>query len=232
MTLAALDLKTLELIVGYNFKNPQLLTQALTHRSYVNENKNTSGNNERLEFLGDAVVEIWASNQLYHQYPTLPEGQLTNLRSLLVRTENLAAVALTIKLGDYLFLSRGEAAHGGRANISLMADTFESLVGAIYVDSNITTVFEFLNKHLLPTLDSISQLKVIKDPKSYFQEICQSQTGVTPHYTIVSQTGPDHARTFEASVMVGDRSVAVGTGNSKQKAEEAAAIAATKVFEK
>jgi ribonuclease-3 len=134
-------------------------------------------------------------------------------------------------LGDYLLLSRGEAAHGGRANISLLADTFESLVGAIYVDSNIATVFEFLNKHLLPTLATISQLKVIKDPKSYFQEICQSATGVTPHYTIVSQTGPDHARTFEASVMVGDRSIAVGTGNSKQKAEEAAAIAATKVFE-
>lgn len=221
---------TLEAIIGYRFSNPLLLVQSLTHRSYVNENKDSPANNERLEFLGDAVIEVWSSQLLFEEFPTVPEGQLTNLRSLLVRTENLATVAKTINLGSHLFLSRGEAAHGGRDNISLLADTFESLVGAIFLDSGFPSVYEFLNRHLKPSLTAIRQQKIFKDPKSYFQEICQSKTGFTPHYEIISQSGPDHAKIFESSVIVNTKPIATGIGISKQKAEEAAALNALEIF--
>ena len=224
------NLDELQRIIGYRFNDAQLLSQALTHRSYINESKNNLQNNERLEFLGDAIVELWSSDLLYSEFPSLAEGELTNLRSLLVRTENLASVSQTLNLGQYLYLSHGEATHGGRTNISLLADTFESLVGAIYLDSDIKEAFSFLSNHLGPTLASIRQQKIIKDPKSYFQEICQSQTGVTPHYQIISQTGPDHAKIFESQLLVNDRVIATGKGNSKQKAEEAAANAAIDQF--
>ena len=158
----------LETAIGYTFTNSALLLLALTHRSFLNENRGKNlSSNEILEFLGDAVIETWASLHLYHRFPVSPEGELTNLRSLLVRTENLSQTATKIKLGDFLRLSRGEERNGGRQNQSILADALESLVGAIHLDGGPQKASQFLDKFLLPSLDTIASQKVIKDPKSY-----------------------------------------------------------------
>ena len=221
-----LNLDNLQKIISVNFKHPEILNQALIHRSYLNENKSTAiESNERFEFLGDAVLELWSSVTLFKLFPDYPEGKLTNLRSLVVCTENLAIVAANFSLGKYILLSRGEETHQGRANQSILADTFESIIGAIYLDSGISKAFKFLDQFLLPSLNNISQQKIYKDPKSLFQEIAQSQQGITPHYETISESGPDHQKSFVVGVFLEKRQVAQGEGNSKQKAEEAAAIA-------
>lgn len=224
------NLKLLETKIGYTFKNQNLLTQALTHRSYINENRNKNlSSNERLEFLGDAILETWASLRLYRQFPSSPEGDLTNLRSLLVRTESLCQTALKINLGDFILLSRGEEAHGGRLNQSILADTFESLIGAIYLDGKSEDADSFLDHLLLPSLKAIADQKIIKDPKSYYQEIAQNKFNITPHYISISEAGPDHAKNFTVGVYLGEKLISQGSGNSKQRAEEAAAILATEI---
>jgi ribonuclease-3 len=221
-------LKLLETKINYTFKNPNLLIQALTHRSYLNENRGKKvSSNERLEFLGDAILETWASVRLFNQFPTSPEGDLTNLRSLLVRTESLCQSAVKIGLGDFILLSRGEEAHGGRLNQSILADTFESIIGAIYLDGGPNQTDLFLDQLLLPNFKTIANQKIIKDPKSYYQEIAQNKYNLTPHYLPISETGPDHAKNFTVGVYLGEKLIATGSGNSKQKAEEAAAILAT-----
>jgi ribonuclease-3 len=220
------NLDALQKLIDIKFKNPSVLNQALIHRSYLNENKTASlESNERFEFLGDAVLELWSSETLFKLFPDYPEGKLTNLRSLVVCTENLALVATNIDLGKYVLLSRGEETHLGRKNQSILADTFESIIGAIYLDSGIDNVYKFLDQFLLPSLNNISQQKIYKDPKSLFQEIAQAQEGITPHYQTVSESGPDHQKIFTVSVYLDKKLIAKGEGNSKQKAEEAAAVA-------
>jgi len=221
-------LSDLQKSIGLKFKNLELLNQALVHRSYLNENKSLKlQSNERFEFLGDAILELWTTEHLFTAFPSYTEGVLTNLRSLIVCTQNLALVANDIKLGDYVLLSRGEEAHQGRSNQSILADTLESLIGAIYLDQGIKSVDKFLTKYLIPSIEIVSSQKVFKDPKSQFQEIAQSKKGVTPHYVTVSESGPDHQKSFVVAAYIGEDLIAKGSGNSKQKAEEAAAIAAT-----
>ncbi|MFA7300937.1 MAG: ribonuclease III [Candidatus Shapirobacteria bacterium] len=227
------DLKPLLKQLNISFNDEKLLNQALVHRSSLNELKNTfTTSNERLEFLGDAVLELWTSNALYLRFPDFNEGQMTNLRSLIVRTENLAAIALSLKIGDYIYLSRGEETHGGRKNISILADTLEAIIGAVYLDAGQITVDNFLSQILQKSIDDFSVKNQYKDPKSVFQEISQSQQGVTPNYQIMSQIGPDHDKQFTSGAYIGDKLIAQGTGNSKQKAEEQAAINATKTLTK
>lgn len=221
-----LNLDALQKLIDVKFKDPSVLNQALIHRSYLNENKATPmESNERFEFLGDAVLELWSSETLFKLFPDYPEGKLTNLRSLVVCTENLALVATDFDLDQYVLLSRGEEMHQGRKNQSILADTFESVIGAIYLDSGIGKAYKFLDQFLLPSLNNISQQKIYKDPKSLFQEIAQDKEGITPRYLTISESGPDHHKTFEVSVYLDDKLITKGKGNSKQKAEEAAAIA-------
>ena len=222
------DLSALVKILDIKLNDEQLLHHALVHRSSLNEFKNSfSISNERLEFLGDAVLELWVSNTLYLRFPDFNEGQMTNLRSLIVRTENLATVALNLKIGDYIYLSRGEETHGGRQNISILADTLEAIIGAIYIDGGHKAIDNFLLTVLANSIDQLSTKNQYKDPKSVFQEIAQSQQGITPNYKIISETGLDHDKIFTSGAFIGEKLIAEGSGNSKQKSEEAAAIAAT-----
>lgn len=224
------QLAQLEKTIGIKFTNLTNLKSALIHRSYLNENKGITSN-ERLEFLGDAVLELWATEKLFTSFPEFDEGKLTNLRSLIVCTQNLATIAKDINLGEYLLLSRGEESHGGRDNQSILADTFESLIGAIYLDLGPEAINDFLLKFLLPSITQISQQSIYKDPKSQFQEISQSKRGVTPHYLVIKESGPDHQKTFEVGAYIKDDLIATGQGNSKQKAEESAAISATQILQ-
>lgn len=214
-------------MIDLKFKHQELLELALTHRSSLNETTSIKQSNERLEFLGDAVLELWVSEYLYNHFSSSPEGTLTNLRSQIVRTENLALVAESFQLGDYIYLSKGEETHGGRHNQSILADALESLLGAIYLDSGFSAVNQFLTQFLLPGIITISANKDIKDPKSQFQEIAQSLRGITPHYLTISETGPDHLKEFLVGAYLNEELIAQGTGASKQKAEEAAATNAS-----
>lgn len=225
------DLKPLLKLLNISFTDKNLLQQALVHRSSLNEYKNNfSVSNERLEFLGDAVLEQWTSQILYNRFPQMNEGQMTNLRSLIVRTENLAKICMDLKIYDYIYLSKGEETHGGRSNISILADTFEAIIGAIYLDGGQTTVDKFLQQTLDESIDQLSGKSQYKDPKSVFQEIAQAKQGITPNYQIISQDGPDHDKKFVSGAYIGDKLIASGSGNSKQKAEEAAALNATQAL--
>lgn len=225
------DLIQFQNSIHFSFKNQSLLEQALVHRSSLNEHKDKFTNsNERLEFLGDAVVELWVSAKIYLNFPNLAEGDLTNLRSLIVRTETLAQIATKIELNKIVFLSRGEESHLGRQNISILADTFESLVGAIYLDSGIDASNQFLDNFLLSKIVELSSKNIYKDPKSYFQEISQNKEGITPKYVTLSETGPDHQKIFTVGLYINERQISTGTGPSKQKAEEDAAINAAKIY--
>lgn len=225
------NLKQLQSIINVQFKNEEMLTQALIHRSFLNENKGKNlKSNERYEFLGDSILELWISETLFNMFPNLEEGDLTNLRSLVVCTQNLALIALEIKLGDFIFLSKGEELHGGRQNQTILADTFEALIGAIYLDQGSKSAYKFLKQSLIKSISHFSSKKVLKDPKSVFQEIAQAQKGITPSYKTITESGPDHNKTFEVGVYLGEELIATGTGSSKQRAEEDASIKATKLF--
>lgn len=224
------QLDKLQKLIGIKFKDPSKLILALTHRSYLNENRAQKESNERSEFLGDAILEYWVSEKLFRLFPTFNEGQLTNLRSLIVCTQNLAEVSGKFNLGSFILLSHGEETHGGRQNISLLADTFESLIGAIHQDQGYPATEKFLNTFLQESIDSLSQKQIYKDPKSQFQEIAQSKKGITPHYQIISEAGPDHQKIFEVGLYLGENLIAKGKGNSKQKAEEDAAVQAAKII--
>src|SRR3989344_876033 len=205
------------------FKNKNLIDQALIHRSYLNEVRENIISNERLEFLGDSILSFVVSSYLYNRFPDLKEGDLTNLRSSIVKTSTLASVAKRLKLGDYLFLSRGEEEGGGRTNPSILADTFEAILGAIFLDQGIKKVTSFIDKYLIPNLTKIIQEKTYKDPKSMLQEIVQSDTKNSPLYKVVKEVGPDHAKEFPVSVYVNDKFLGTGSGKSKQDAEQEAA---------
>jgi len=203
--------------------NPQLLDEATTHRSYLNENHDLKAHNERLEFLGDAVLELVVSEFLFTKYPDHPEGDLTAYRAALVRTTTLAKLAENLHLGDKLKMSKGEELSGGRTNPSLLANTVEAVLGALYLDQGYQVVFDFLSHHLFPLIDTIVEKKLFKDYKSTLQELVQAQGLQSPEYRVVAETGPDHDKEFTVSVLINDQDYASGIGKSKQAAQQEAA---------
>ncbi len=233
MNAANNDYHQLEKRLRVHFRQPELLEKALTHRSWLNEHRQkTTTSNERLEFLGDAVLELWSSSRLYALFPQYPEGQLTNIRSALVRTQTLALAAKKLHLGKYLRLSRGEEKTGGRQNPSLLENTFEALIGAIYADQGIEAAFKFLDRQLLAKLKLFGKKGNIKDAKTIFQEIAQERMKITPHYQILASQGPEHQKIFTAGAFLETKLIAKGQGHSKREAEEAAAKKALTIFKK
>jgi len=223
------NLEQFEERLGVTFANRDFLEQALVHRSYLNENPTFPfGHNERLEFLGDAVLELVVTEYLYKNYEN-PEGDLTNWRASLVNTKMLAEVAEELHMRDYLYLSRGEAKETNpKARTYILANTFEAVVGAMYLDQGFGAAEKFIHQFLLPRLPHILEHELYRDPKSAFQEASQEKVGITPNYRVVSETGPDHAKIFTIGIYLNDELVAEGTGASKQEGEEAAARAALK----
>lgn len=209
--------------IGIRFEDPLLLVRALTHRSYLNENPESLEDNERLEFLGDAVLDFLVGAWLYNRFPEMPEGNLTRLRSALVRTENLAQFAERIKLGNAMLLGHGESDGGGRERPALLCATFEALIGAIYIDRGIDAVQEFIEPQLELAAQNILRGRKDKDPKSILQEWAQSQGLGTPLYKTVSSTGPDHAKSFVVEVYIENAVQGSGVGHSKQAAAKVAA---------
>lgn len=207
--------------LNLSFSNLSLLTRALTHRSYVNENPNSSQDNERLEFLGDAVLDFIVGAWVYHRFPEMPEGDLTKIRSALVRNDQLAAFARKLGLSHALRLGHGEFITGGSHRDALLGSTFEAVIGAIYLDSGLGAVEAFVNPLLEEARESI--LTRIHDPKSQLQEWAQAQKMGAPHYHTVATTGPDHARIFEVEVLINERVVGKGLGSSKHAAQHVAA---------
>ena len=206
------------------FNNQELMRQALTHRSYLNENPALGKNhNERLEFLGDAVLELIVTESLYEKFPEKPEGELTSLRAALVNSKMLSSVAVDIELNDYLLLSRGEAKDLGRARQYILANAFEALIGAAYLDSGYEISKKFVEKSVLSKLDKVLAECLYKDPKSLFQEEAQERVGITPTYKVMKEWGPDHARHFIVGLFLGSELIAEGEGPSKQAAQEEAA---------
>jgi len=210
--------------INYNFKNQNLLKEALTHRSYINENPDWGvSHNERLEFLGDAVLELAVTEILFLKYPDMPEGELTSIRAALVNYQMLAEVAKTIDLEEAVLLSKGETKDTGRAREVILANALEALLGALYLDGGYETTKNFVSETVLFQLSKVMSEKLYKDPKSYLQEITQEKMKLTPMYEILSEEGPDHAKVFEAGVYFGKKLIAVGNGFSKQEAEVEAA---------
>ena len=218
------NLEKLEEVLGVHFKNKNLLRQALIHRSYLNEHpKLPLQHNERLEFLGDAVLELAVSEHLYKNL-NKPEGEMTNLRAALVNTNNLSGIAKKLGIEDYLWLSKGEKKDTGRAREVLLANALEAIIGATYLDKGFETARDFIKKNILiPCLPKLLQKKVIKDAKSYFQEIVQEKIGVTPSYQVIKEWGPDHKKQFEVGVYLDKKLIATGQGFSIKEAEEKAA---------
>lgn len=209
------------------FKDPRLRQAAFIHRSYLNENpKSRLASNERLEFLGDAILSFLISEYLYQRFPKHEEGKLTNLRSALVKTESLARLAKKLDLGKSLKLSRGEEETGGRENPAILANTSEALIGALYLDQGLEAIRDFLSQNLIPELDQIIETQAFKDPKSLLQEVSQEKKQATPIYKTLKSEGPDHAKIFWMGVFLRGKLLGKGAGKSKQKAEQEAAKAA------
>ena len=210
--------------MGVVFINKDLLLQALTHRSYLNENPDFAlGHNERLEFLGDAVLELIVTEELYARFPDKPEGELTSFRAALVNSNMLAEVASLINVNDFLLLSRGEAKDTGRARQYILANAFEAIIGAVYLDQKYEVSQSFIHRILLPHLEEVLEKKLYKDPKSLFQESAQEHAGITPTYEVIREWGPDHDKHFVVGIYLGEELVAEGEGRSKQTAQEDAA---------
>jgi ribonuclease III len=215
--------KKLEKQIGIKFKNYDLLKIAFVHRSYLNEHKDSKfEHNERLEFLGDAVLELIVTEYLYSNFPN-PEGELTNWRSALVKGEMLAKIARQLKIGEYLYLSHGEEKSGGREKDYLLANTFEALIGAIYLGLGYEKAKQFVTEFLLVNLDEILKTGAHIDAKSKLQELAQEKVGKTPAYQLLHDEGPDHDKKFTMGAYIGDKLVGKGIGGSKQIAEQKAA---------
>ena len=213
------------------FKNQLLYVQALTHRSWINENPGVRESNERLEFLGDAVLEFVVSSHLFLELPDKEEGFLTALRSNIVNTQNLALLATRLNIGEKIYMSRGEKRGGGSSNASLLADTIEALIGAIYIDQGYDEAARFIHSFLLDDLKEKLQAP-LKDPKSLLQEKVQSNGLPTPKYRVVEEKGPDHNKEFIVEVLVDNKPFAQGPGKSKNQAEQAAATSALEKLSK
>lgn len=213
--------------LGLPFKNLGLLEEALTHRSFLNENRTSrQAHNERLEFLGDAVLELSSTRFLYDKFPNKPEGDLTAYRAALVNTVSIAGVAEMLGVNDMLLLSKGEAKDTGRARQIILANAFEAILGAVYLDQGYDVADAFLAKHLFPKIDEIVEKRAYQDAKSRFQELAQERRSVTPSYRTISEEGPDHDKKFTVGAYLGDKEVARGAGKSKQEAEQSSAQAA------
>jgi ribonuclease-3 len=218
--------------INVQFKDLTLLKRACTHRSYLNENKSAGlEHNERLEFLGDAVLELVVTSFLFKKYPDKNEGDLTSYRSALVNTHSLSKVALHIGVDEYILLSKGESRDTGRARSIIHADTIEAIIGAVYLDGGYNAAANFIAGHLLEILDieEIVKNKTWLDAKSRFQEKAQEETGLTPSYKTMKEAGPDHNKIFTLGVFIGDIQIALGSGLSKQEAEQKAAEKALEV---
>ena len=209
--------------LGIKFKDKLLLSRSLTHRSYLNEHPEAVEDNERLEFLGDAVLDFLVGAWLYNRFPEMSEGSLTRLRSALVRTEQLAEFSKQVGLGKALKLGHGEEESGGRERQALLCATFEAFVGALYLDSGIDEVIDFIKPLLEAVADSVLSSGNIQDPKSKLQEWVQSNGNNAPVYQMISARGPDHAKLFEVEVLINGKKYGRGTGRSKQSAAKAAA---------
>jgi ribonuclease-3 len=206
------------------FNNKALLKQAFTHRSYLNENRNLNiEHNERLEFLGDAVLELIVTDYLYNKYPKKPEGELTAYRSSLVNSTTLASAATKLGINNYLLLSHGEAKDTGRARTYILANTFEALLGALYIDQGYDATKDFIAQHIFPLIDEIVEKGSWIDAKSKFQELSQEKEGITPSYRTLKEVGPDHDKQFTVGVYLGGELIVSGEGSSKQEAEQSAA---------
>ena len=218
------DFKRFQERIGYNFKNERLLEQAFTHRSYINENRGEGReHNERLEFLGDAVLELVVTEFLFAKYPDKPEGDLTSYRAALVNTVSISNSATNLGMNEFLLLSRGEAKDTGRARQIILANAFEAVIGAIYLDQGYESAKKFIAEQLFHKTDEVVEKGLWQDAKSRFQEIAQEKNSVTPSYDVISQTGPDHDKRFVVGVYLGEEQIAAGEGRSKQEAEQVAA---------
>ena len=219
-------LNELEKKIGYHFRNFSHLEHAMRHSSFCNEQKmDKLSNNERLEFLGDAVLELVTSEYLYVNYPQMPEGEATKKRASMVCEQSLALCAKELDLGSYLYLGKGEERTGGRERASVTSDAMEALIGAIYLDGGFTNAKEFVEKFVL---NGIEEKQLFYDSKTTFQEMMQSTTAEPIRYELIGEEGPDHCKTFTVELFVGNRSAGKGTGKSKKAAEQAAAYDAIK----
>lgn len=216
--------------LGFSFSDRKLLKEAFTHRSYINENRNCGWqHNERLEFLGDAVLELIATDYLYHKYPEETEGELTSYRAALVNTQSISDGASIWNMNDYLLLSKGEAKDEGKARQYILADTFEAVIGAIYLDKGYDVVQDFIAKSLFHKTEEMVRKGLWKDAKSNFQEKAQEMENITPAYRIIGEEGPDHDKHFTVGVFLEEEMVAEGKGRSKQEAEQKAAEKALEI---
>ena len=215
--------------IGVDFKDKNLLRQAFTHRSYLNENPSLAlEQNERLEFLGDAVLELAITEYMYKKYPQKTEGEMTGLRAALVNSITLSEVAGELNVGDFLLLSKGEAKSLGKARQYILANAFEALIGAIYLNSGYEETSSFLEKNLFGKIEEVIEKKLWIDAKSLFQEKAQELESATPSYKVLAESGPDHEKVFTMGVFLGDELIAEGKGDSKQEAEQDAARKALK----
>lgn len=220
----ATDLKKFEELIKINFNNKELLRQAFLHRSYLNEHREVkTDHNERLEFLGDAVLELVVTDYLYKQYPQKTEGVLTAYRAALVNANTMSDVASKLGMNDYLLLSRGESKDTGRARQVILANTIEALIGAVYLDQGYERTASFIAENLFGKTEEIVTKNLWQDAKSFFQEKAQEVDGITPMYKVISEVGPDHNKRFTVGVYLGSEIIAEGQGHSKQEAEQSAA---------
>jgi ribonuclease-3 len=221
------DIVAIERLLGFVFNNKINLLTAITHRSYLNEHREAQQeHNERLEFLGDAVLELAVTDFLFHKYPEKPEGELTAIRSALVNTLSLADASTKLGINDYLLMSKGESKDVGRARQYILANTFEALIGALYIDQGYLVAQKFISEQLFDKTDVIVEKKLWQDAKSRFQELAQEHTNLTPTYMTLSQEGPDHDRVFTVGVFLGKEKIGEGKGRAKQEAEQEAALRA------
>ncbi len=224
------DFSQLEKKLGISFNNKELLTKAFVHRSYLNENPDFNiSHNERLEFLGDAVLEHIVTDYLFLKYPEKTEGELTNLRAALVNANMLSFMAKGLGFNDYLLLSTGEIKDNGKARYYILANTFEAFIGSLYLDQGLEICKDFIKKSLIKELPRIISEGLFKDSKSILQEKAQEKIGVTPSYSVLKEWGPDHEKTFIVGVYLNDKLVAEGEGSSKQEAESEAARKALEI---
>jgi ribonuclease-3 len=212
-----------------NFKDKDLLKQAFTHRSYINENAGAGHHNERLEFLGDAVLELVTTEELFGKFPNKPEGDLTAIRAAVVNTVSISAAAAELGMNEYLLLSKGESKDTGKARDYILANTFESVIGAIYLDAGYDAAKTFITNALFGKIDKIVAQKLWRDAKSLIQEKAQEIVNITPRYEVLEETGPDHDKNFTIGVFFADELIAKGSGKSKQEGEQAAAQEALKL---